>query len=319
MAEEAGLWKVLVEAGWPAEAADHVHVARAVGLLAVLPAPPDVPAPARRIEPANDIERAIAAVAADERARPQLWQAVWEGDVVLPVVAYELVRPEGANFQFLTVPVPEAPLVLGFGTEERFDAMVPDLPYNRVLAPGRDLPKFWPAGHWLMLNGGYEHHVVLSPWEIAGLPHGGRSELPHPRAVHIEGTGGDERAELLAGLLADLQADLAGDPRVGIAQVHWARVRGRAQVAAGRSGHWQDVLVVRTVVATPEAETAAVQAVSTALPARVFPSALVIGRQEALAHPFVDAVLAEARPMLPDDRPDHRPDHAPDDGPSGEA
>jgi len=217
--------------------------------------------------------------------------------VVLPVVAYELVRPEGANFQFLAVPMGDTPVVLGFGTEERFDALLPEgMQYSRVLAPGRDLPKIWPAGHWLMINAGYEPHLVLSPWEIAGLPDGGRAELPQPRAVDIDDPGDDERA----GELVAIVARLAGAGRT-VSQVRWARVRGRAQAAAGRvHPHWQDVLVVSGAAPTAEAEQAAVQAVTAAVPAGRFPRMLVIGRQEALAHPFIEAVLAVARPLVDD-------------------
>lgn len=291
---EARQWAQLVDAGWPAEAGDIEPVALAIELLTAVPAPEVVPEPPRPVEPANDIERALVAVAADERARPQLWRAVHEGDVVLPVVAYELVRPEGPNFQFLAAPIGDTPLVLGFATEERFDALLPPgSQVSRVLAPGKDLHKFWPAGHWLMINAGYEHHVVLSPWEIAGLPHGGRSELPHPRAVDIAAPADDDRAELLAGIVADLA-------RAGaVTEVRWARVRGRAQVAAGqRHARWQDVLVVGAASAAPEAEVAAVQAVQAAVPAGAFPRLMVVGRQEAVQHPFVEAVVAVARPLV---------------------
>jgi hypothetical protein len=299
IADEAAMWVQLVAAGWPAAAADFEAVALAVDVLAAVPAPAAVPPTLRTVEPANDIERALAAVATDERARPQLWQAVHAGDVVLPVVAYELVRPEGANFQFLAAPIGDTPLVLGFATEERFDALLPPgSQVSRVLAPGRDLHKFWPAGHWLMINAGYEHHVVLSPWEIAGLPDGGRAELPHPRAVEFEGPGDDDRAELLVGVVGDVARATAGTAGA-VAEVRWARVRGRAQAASGHQhARWQDVLVVSAPTATPEAEAAAVQEVSTALPAGTFPRLLVIGRQEALAHPFVEAVVAVARPLL---------------------
>ncbi|HEV7760726.1 MAG TPA: hypothetical protein VGO78_17095, partial [Acidimicrobiales bacterium] len=293
--EEAAMWQQIVDAAWPEDATDHEAVMVAIELLAAVPAPAAAPSPPRPVEPANDIERAVAAVAADEGARPRLWRAIYEGDVVLPVVAYELVRPEGANFQFLSVPLGDTPVVLGFGIEERFDALLPEgMQFSRVLAPGRDLPKIWPAGHWLMINAGYEHHVVLSPWEIAGLPDGGRAELPQPRAVDIDDPGDDERA----GELVAIVASLAGAGRA-VTQVRWARVRGRAQAAGGRvHPHWQDVLVVSGSGPTAEAEQAAVQVVTAAVPAGRFPRMLVIGRQEAMAHPFIEAVLAVARPLV---------------------
>jgi hypothetical protein len=325
IAEEAGMWVQIVGAAWPGEAPDYDAVMIAVELLAAAPVPPAEPATVRSVEPANDLERAVAAVAADENARPQLWQALYESDLVLPVVAYELVRPEGANFQFLAAPVGDTPLILGFGTEERFDALFPEArDLSRVTAPGRDLPKFWPEGHWLMINPGYEPHVVLSPWEIAGLPDGGRSELPPPRAVDIEtpaGTEDDERAARLRSLIAGTTGTTTdgtatsgtattgtatdgttttGAP--GVVEVHWARVRGRAKAAAGRErANWQDVLVVTAVSATAEAETRAVSAVQAALPAAEFPRAMVVGRQADVAHPFVEAVIDAGRALIADD------------------
>jgi hypothetical protein len=292
--EEAAMWHHIVDAAWPEEATDHEAVVVAIELLAAVPAPAAAPSPRRPVEPANDIERAVAAVAADERARPRLWRALYEGDVVLPVVAYELVRPEGANFQFLSVPLGDTPVVLGFGIEERFDALLPEgMQFSRVLAPGRDLSKFWPAGHWLMINAGYEPHAALSPWEIAGLPDGGRAELPHTRAVDIDDPGDDDRTDQLVAIVAGLAGEGA------VAQVRWARLRGRAREAAGREhARWQDVLVVTAPTPTPEAETASVQAVSAALPPGTFPRMLVIGRQAAMAHPFIEAVVEVARPLV---------------------
>jgi hypothetical protein len=297
--EEAAMWAQIVGAAWPEEALDHEAVVVAIELLAAAPVSHTPPTPPRPAEPANDLERAVAAAAADESARPQLWRALYESDLVLPVVAYELVRPEGANFQFLAAPVGDTPLVLGFGTEERFDALFPEAHgLSRVLAPGRDLPTFWPPGHWLMINPGYEPHVVLSPWEIAGLPDGARSELPPPRAVDIEVPADDDRAALLRDVVAGL-AD--ADEGVGVVQVHWARVRGRAKAAAGREhASWQDVLVVTAGSATVGAETAAVGAVQAAVPAREFPRMLVVGRQADVAHPFVEAVIGAGRALIDD-------------------
>jgi hypothetical protein len=289
MVEEATMWKTLLRAGWPPEAADQIAVAHAVGLLAVVPAPEPEPAAPRPVEPANEIERAMTAVALDERSRPALWRAIYDGDVVLPVVAYELVRPEGANFQFLAAPIGDTPVILGFATEERFDALLPEgSQVSRVLAPGRDLPKFWPAGHWLMINAGYEGHVTLSPWEVAGLPDGGRAELPHPRAVTIAAPDAGDVVgvgDLVAGAVARLDE---------VERVCWARVRPRT---GGEHSRWQDVLVVTASSPAPEAEGAAVQALTAALPPDLFSRAIVVGRQAHLRHPFIEAVVAAGRPV----------------------
>jgi hypothetical protein len=324
--QEARLWEQLLQAGWPADARDTVTVLRAIDLLSDVPAPPlERPEPTP-VEPANDLERAMAAAAGDDTARPALWRAIYEGEVVLPVVAYELIRPEGANFQFLSAPLGDTPLVLGFATEERFDALLPPgSEVSRVLAPGHDLPKIWPEGHWLMINPGYANCVVLSPWEMTGLPEGGRAELPHPRAVQIQAPDEqDDRLEILAGVVA-------GAPEID--RVAWARVR---PARAPSHAPWQDVLVVSAPPAVPgepdeagepddrvgggpaaassettpgaggsddterqvrvdPAETAAVQALTSRLPADRFPKAIVVGRQVNLAHPFIEAVVAAAR------------------------
>lgn len=71
------------------------------------------------VEPANDLERWLAAVVEDEAARPSLWQALHTGELVLPVVANEATRAEGPNLQFLCAPASDQPLVFGFATEER--------------------------------------------------------------------------------------------------------------------------------------------------------------------------------------------------------
>jgi hypothetical protein len=292
IAEEAGLWRDLLRLAWPQAAQDASAINRAIEVLASLPDAGPEPLPVIPVEPVNELERAMARAAGDDTARPALWQALHDGEVVLPVVAYELIRPEGANFQFLSAPLEQAPLVLGFAAEDRFDALLPGgSPVSRVVPLGRTLPRFWPEGHWLMLNPTYANQVVLSPWEIAGLPHGSRSELPHPRAVQVEPA--DEHDRRLY-VLADA---LAGLPRID--HVHWARVRPRRGAAAAA---WQDVLVA-TAKATGDgppdeaaeaAEAAAVQALSAALPPDLFPRAIVLGRQSDLAHPFVEAVVATA-------------------------
>lgn len=176
--QEARMWRELLRLGWPPDARDAAAVATAVDLLSALPDAEMEPVVLTPVEPATELERVMATVAADESARPALWQALWDGEIVLPVVAYELIRPEGAHFQFLTAPYDKTPLVLGFATGERFDALLPEeASVSRVTPLGRDLPKFWPEGHWLMLNPGYENQVVLSPWEITGLPDGPKTEL----------------------------------------------------------------------------------------------------------------------------------------------
>jgi type III secretion system (T3SS) SseB-like protein len=313
---EARLWRRLLAAGWPSEARDAPPLARGLELLSALPDAEGEPVPAVQVEPADDLERALAEVNRDETARPRLWQALHDGELVLPVVAYELVRPEGANLQFLTAPIAASPLVFGFTSEERFDALLPEGPeMSRVTPRGRDLPRFWPDGHWLMINPGYADHVVLSPWEVKGLPGGARSELPHPRAVRIEPPAADDpRRPALVDVLRTIP---------GVDHVVWARVR---PTHAGEGAPWQDLLVVvstgladpdnpdgaggpgaSTVAATGLAdpdepgaqgsveaagEAAAVNALSAVLPRDLFPRAAVVARQPGLAHPFVEAVVA---------------------------
>jgi hypothetical protein len=290
LVEEAGMWEQILQAGWPADAADVATVLRAVDLLSDVPAEGHPTPPLTEVEPANELERAMAATAADEAARPALWRAIHAGEVVLPVMAYELVRPEGANFQFLTVPYSDTPLVLGFATEHRLRDLLPaDAQISLVEAPGHDLPKIWPAGHWLMINPGYTNSVVLSPWEITGLPHGGRAELPNPRAVQLAGPEDDDpRHDLLADALHRTPT---------VAEIAWTRVR---PARAAAHAPWQDVLIVTAAADHPDAaaETAAVQALLAALPPTAFPKALVIARQPALAHPFIETALTKARTLL---------------------
>jgi type III secretion system (T3SS) SseB-like protein len=172
--EEARMWRPLLLAGWPPEARDAGPVGAAVELLASLPDAEREPVRLRHVEPANDLERAIVAARQDTSARPKLWQALHDGEIVLPVVGYELVRRDGAMFRFLTAPLDRRPLVFGFTSDERFDAVLKDAPVTRVTPLGRDLPKFWPKGHGLMINPGFDDHIVLIPHEIAALPHGPR-------------------------------------------------------------------------------------------------------------------------------------------------
>lgn len=288
IAEEAGVWRQLLEVGWPDDAGDHQEVAQAVDLLAALPDAELEPVTLTPIEPINDLERAMAATSRDESTRPALWQALHDGEIVLPVVAYELIRPEGANFQFLAAPFDKAPLVLGFTTDERFDALLPDASQvSRVTPRGSDLAKFWPDGHWLMINPGYANQVVLSPWEITGLPGGPSSELPHPRSAKIESP--DEHD----GRLPALVQALADTPQVD--HVVWAQVRPRRDSTSAAP---QDVLVVISEASPPDdaaAEAAAVHALATNLPAELFARAVVVGRQSDQDHPFVGAVVETGR------------------------
>lgn len=329
--QEARLWYELLALGWPADARDAPVVAQAVELLTNLPDAELEPVTLTPVEPANELERVMATVARDESARPALWRALWDGELVLPVVAYELIRPEGAHFQFLTLPYDRTPLVFGFAADERFDALLaPGARVSRVTPLGRDLPRFWPEGHWLMLNPGYENQVVLSPWEIAGLPDAPRTELPDPRAAEIEPVDEDDpRLPALVEVLARLPE---------IDHVHWARIR---PVRDADRTPWQDVVVVTVVPRAPGGtggargaggagpgeptspispavpisptvptgrgltdpagpdgeggEGAATRALAWALPVDRFPGVVVLARQADLAHPFVEAVVARGR------------------------
>jgi len=270
VAYEAALWQQLVDVGWPAVGPGS-PVEQAVALLADVPADDD---------PANPLEDAMAAVTRDEAARPALWQALYEGQLVLP-----LVRPGGADLQFLSAPTDDARLVLGFATEARFDTLLPDgAEMSRVLAPGPDLPKIWPAGHWLMINPGHATKVVLSPGEVTGLPHGERRELPHPRSVEVAPPEDDDgRALLLSAATVAVG---------GCRLVHWARLRRRD---APEHAPWRDALVV--TAADGADQDAVVRALRSVLPPAVFPSPVVVGRRADLVHPLVDAVVADGRPV----------------------
>jgi hypothetical protein len=283
IAEEAVMWRTLLDAGWPEDAADAIAVAAAVDLLAAVPVADEPESVGRVVEPANDVERAMAAVSADAGTRPKLWRAIHEGQVVLPVMAYELVRPEGSRFKFLSVPTGFGPVVFGFTSEERFDASLPEgTEMSRIVAPGDAMPKFWPAGHWLVINPGYHPSVMLSPAEITGLPHGVRSELPHPRAVHIEPPDPhDDRLELLTEAVTAMP---------GVDHLWWARVRG---VAAREGAPWRDVLVVAAT--SPEHEASSIHALAAGPAAEQLPGVLVLGRQVELGHPFIEAVVFGGR------------------------
>jgi hypothetical protein len=151
---------------------------------------------------------------------------------------------------------------------------------SKVTPRGRDLPKFWPDGHWLMINAGYTNYVVLSPWEIAGLPKGPRSELPLPKAVEIERPADDDdRRDLLAGTVARLDE---------VDHVYWTRVR---PAKGHRDAPWQDVLVV-AAAGTTDQEAAAARALSSGLPPEAFRNAVVVARQVDMHHPFIEAAVA---------------------------
>lgn len=288
VAQEAQMWQQLVDVAWPHPRAGDSPVEQAVAMLATGPGAAASPALAP-VEPANELEEALAAVVRDEATRPALWQALHDGEVVLPVVPIDLARAEGVNLQFLSAPTGDSPLVLGFATEERYNALLPEgSEVSRVLAPGRDLPRIWPTGHGLMLNAGYENGVVLSPGEVTGLPHGGRSELPHPRSVTIvaPSDGDEDRAVLLTAAAATVP---------GCEELAWACVRRR-----GVPDHapWRDVLVV-TATTSADDQAVVVQALEAALPVTVFPNAVVVGRDADLVHPLVEAVVAAGRTVRP--------------------
>ena len=290
VAQEAQMWQQLVDVAWPHTRAGDSPVEQAVAMLAAAPgaAPPVLAA----VEPANELEHALAAVVRDDAARPALWQALHDGELVLPVVAYDLARPEGVNPQFLSAPAGESPLVLGFATEERFNALLPQgSEVSRVLAPGHDLPRIWPDGHSLMINAGYANGVVLSPQEVTGLPHGGRSELPHPRSVTIVAPGDhdEDRAVLLTAAAATVP---------GCKELAWACIRPRE---APEHAPWRDVLVVTVTTGSDgsDGQAAVVQALDAALPVSVFPHAVVVGRDADLVHPLVEAVVTAGRSIRP--------------------
>lgn len=287
LAHEARIWQKLVDVGWTVSTGDS-PVEQALDMLAGAPSAFPEPRTLTPVEPANDLERSLAAVVEDETARPELWQALHQGELVLPVVANEATRAEGPTLQFLCAPASDQPLVFGFATEERFDALLPEgSEVSRVLAPGSDVPKIWPAGHWLMVNPGYANSVVLSPSEMSGLPHGPQSELPHPRSVVVSPPGEDdeERAVLLAAAVVAI---------AGCVRVTWARIRART---APEHSPWRDVVVA--VAADDHDQAAVIDDLTAALPVSVFPSAVVLGGDADLVHPLVDAVLEVGRTVTP--------------------
>ena len=276
LAEAAQRWLQLVDVGWPATSI-RSPVERAVALLAQGPADSTAAPRLTPVEPANELERALAKAVDDDSARPVVWQALHDGELVLPVVADEPLH-------FPSATTTEDPLVFGFATEERFNALLPEgSQVSRVLAPGRDLPRLWPAGHWLMINPGYENGLVLSPWEVTGLPHGWRTELPHPRSLVVAPPGpeDEERAVLLTAATATV---------AGCTEVAWARLRRRG---SPDRAPWRDMLVV--TAADPGRQAAVVRALGAALPPSVFPDAVVVGRGADLVHPLVDEVVATGR------------------------
>lgn len=285
--DEARIWQKLVDVGWTVSSGDSL-VEKVLALLAGAPSGLAEPSARREVEPANDLERSLAAVVDDDTARPALWQALHDGELVLPVVANEATRAKGPNLQFLCAPGGEQPLVFGFASEERFDALLPEgAEVSRVLAPGSDVPKIWPAGHWLMVNPGYANSVVLSPAEMTGLPHGPREELPHPRdqVVRPPGDGDEERAMLVAAAVVAV---------AGCEELTWALMRPRKAPA---HSPWRDVVVVEA--ADDRDQAAVVHAVTVALPESVFPSAVVVAGDADLVHPLVTAVLEAGRRVTP--------------------
>ena len=109
----------------------------------------------------------------------------------------------------------------------------------------------------------------------AGPLLGCHAELPHPGSVVLEPPGpeDDERAVLLTAVTATVD---------GCEEVVWARLRG-----------WGDVLVV--AAAEPDRQATVVQELSAALPASVFPDAVVVGRRADLVHPLIEQVMATGR------------------------
>lgn len=101
------------------------------------------------------------------------------------------------------------------------------------------------------------------------------AELPHPGSVVLEAPGpeDEERALLLTAATATV---------AGCTEVLWARLRGRG-----------DVLVV--AADEPEHQATVVQELSAALPASVFPDAVVVGRRADLVHPLIEQVVATGR------------------------
>lgn len=163
---EARLWKRAVELGWRDELADTAPVRWAIERLTVaLPATAAEPLP---LDPVNDLERALLALDTDPAARPELLAAFRDAEVVVPVLACDVTGSDGMVFQLLTLPEQDRPVVLGFTSRERLEALWPDGVERSSITPqGRDLPSIWPADHWLLLNFGYCGAAALSPEEIA--------------------------------------------------------------------------------------------------------------------------------------------------------
>jgi hypothetical protein len=110
--------------------------------------------------------------------------------------------------------------------------------------------------------------------------------LPHPSSVSVVAPADDDedRAVLLTAAAATVP---------GCEELAWASIRRRG---APEHAPWRDVLVVTTGV---DDQSAVVQALSAALPASVFPSAVVVGRDADLVHPLIEAAVAAGRTIRP--------------------
>jgi hypothetical protein len=269
--EEAEVWLALLSAaGLRAPA-----LTRFLALL-VKGAGASSPPPAGEAPPANPLEAAARLARSDDQARPALWRALHQGSVHIPVLHHDLILPGGkARFRLLAVPIGGSAVVLGFTTEQHLDALAPEA--GRIEAKGEELAGVWPEEHWLVLDAGTPHAVLLAPSEVTGLPDGPTQLLPPPEAVVITpGHRADGRWPPVVAALRD----------AGATRAAWATIR-----APSGPGEPREVVAV---VADDPASAGAALLRALAGPAHLGWAFLPV--DPVAPHPLAEAVLSQGLP-----------------------
>lgn len=121
---------------------------------------------------AAELEAALAAAASDPARRPQLRQALWDGEVLVPLPEHPGAPAEALDEGTLTLPLVESGgrrYVPVFTSAEALRRYAPDDVPTAVVT-GRALAGAWPADAWMALNPRSEAGAILSPEEVASLP-----------------------------------------------------------------------------------------------------------------------------------------------------